>query len=522
MNQITQNQKTHKPFFKFSSIRNFFNECNSNVGLPFLMGLIAYSFLHVNYNIFYGDDAWSISNVWNINHLGISEDLVFIDEGASGYDQYFGFTFSFVMGNLLHLLGWTKSNVFLVNSIFIWMTAFVWWRILKELPFSASIANLMFVFIPLFPPFFFAGHIGRPDAFVILIIASQLLCFIQKRYFLAAFLTGFAVETHVMGIVGLFFMLAYTIYQYKELILNTVHFKSLFWRFGGGGLTALGFYFLLHADHFSLAELTGIIQSKKDMSSPINNYILAYFTDFDWMAHVWELVLMISVSILYFKNGLHKKNRFLFILMLVLILSTILTRRENRNYLVYIFPAFMMMYFYTFEQLNRLKSFSLILTAMLGVYFSVFYYHNRAYDFEKIIMDIEAVIEKDKLPVMGMADFWFASKEQEFIPIHYYRDFNKLNLEEFYFIQSDYIGHRVVNYDFVKDFYFENYDNELVTKILIMEGKEVGIWKCVKKGNELPQISKVEIPPWDVVVKDYLNKTLLGRDKINVNNVNEL
>lgn len=501
---------------------DFSNKIDILFWIPLILGAFAYFLLSVNYNIFYGDDAWTISNVWNITQLGIAQDLVFIEPDGEGYYQYFGISYSYVMGNMLDLLGWTKTNVFVVNSIFIWLAAFTWWRIIQHLPFSKSIANLMLVFIPLFPPFFFAAHVGRPDAFVVLIIAIQLLMFIRKRYFLAALLTGVTLETHVMGVVGLFFMLAYFIYEHKDLLLDGQHFKSIFFRFSIGGIAAIGFYISLHYDHFSFTELSAMVQNKKDMVSPVNNYILAYFIDFDWMSHVWEFALMITAGTLFIKKGLHKKNRFLTILLLVLIISTLITRRENRNYLVYIFPAFMLLYFYTFEQMGKLKTFTKGLTIMLGLYFATFYFLNNDYDFERMTMEVEATIQDENVPVLGIADFWFAAKEKEFIPIHFYRDLGGLDMEEFYFIQSDFLGDRIRIYDDIKSYYLKNYDSELVNTIVVRDGDELKIWKCSKNGREIPTMEAQHIPSWKEDVRKYFKESFLGNKQSESKEVEEI
>ena len=114
----------------------------------------------------------------------------------------------------------------------------------------------------------------------------------------------------------------------------------------------------------------------------------------------------------------------------------------------------MMMYFYTFEQLDKLKTYTIGLTATFGLYFAIYYYNHNSYDFEKIVVDVEAEFKNQNLPIIGMSNFWFAAKEREFIPIHNNRNLNCLYLDEFYFIQSDYLGHRIYIYDHVRDFLF--------------------------------------------------------------------
>ncbi len=464
--------------------------------IPLFLGGLAYTFVHVNYNIYYVDDAWVISNIWNITQLGLAEDLVFIEPDEGGYVQYFGVTYAFLMGHLLNLLGWTKSNVFLVNSIFVWSTALVWYQILKQLPFSNIVAKLTVTFLPIFPPFFFAAHCGRPEAFAIFIISIQLLAFIKKRYFLAAILTGFAFESHIMGTVGLFFLLSFVIFKKEELILNKRAFERLFLQFTLGGLMAMGYYFSIHGNHFSWAELTGLISEKKDMGSPLNNYILNYFMNYDWYSRVWEFALFLGALGLYFRKNLFKGNRFLTILVLVLLISTLITRRENRNYLVYIFPAFILLYFYTFEQLKILKKFAVVLAFSMSLYYGLHFYFNGAYNFEKIVLETKRELKDKKLPIVGIPDFWFAAMDKKFIPIHHGKNSNLHALNKFYLIQSDYLEWRCKIYSHTINYYKQNYNAILVKEIPVFENQKIQIWECERNDYLLSKVLKDDSPIW--------------------------
>ncbi len=444
------------------------------------LSVLAYIFVHVNYNIYYVDDAWVISNIWNFTTLGLSEDIVFIEPGESGYVQYFGVTYAFIMGHVLNLIGWTKSNVFIVNSIFVWGTALVWFKILKQLPFSKNIARLTLLFLPVFPPFFFAAHCGRPDAFVAFIISIQVLLFVRKRYFWAALLTGFAFEAHIMGIVGLFFLIAYTIYKKEDILFNKRARTTLLTHFTLGGICALAFYFAIHGGHFSIGELAMLVGDKRDMGSPLNSYILNYFMNYDWYSRVWEFALFLGVIGLYFRKGIFRENRFLTILVIVLLVSTIITRRENRNYFVFIFPAFILLYFYTFERLRQLKKFTMVLTLSMSVYYGLHFYFNGDYEFEKIVLEAKEELEDKDLPIVGIPDFWFAAMDKEFIPIHHRKKSNLHALDNFYLIQSDYLEWRCKIYDHTLSYYKENYHATLIKEIEVFGDEKIQIWECEK------------------------------------------
>lgn len=481
-----------------------FTKENISPILPLALGLTAHFLLRANYNIYFVDDAWTISNAWNFVNLGVAEDLLFIERGSAGFQQYFGLTYSFVMGNLLNLLGWTKSSISLVNSTFVGLTAATWWFILKELPFSKPVRQLTVAFLPLFPPFFFAAHSGWADAFAVLLISLQFLAFIRKRYFLAALLTGVAAESHIMGAVGMFYMLAYAIYKKDELFLDKREGLKTCALLAGGFAAAGAYYMVLHWQMFSLGELSALVSHKRDMDTPINNYILTYFMDFDWQRHLWELALLGVATTLYIKKGLYRQNRFLLILLLVLVISTFITRRENRNYFVYIFPAFLLAYFFVFEQIGRLRAFAQVLTASLALYFGAIYFTNREYRFDEISQEIRAGLKDQSLPVVGMPDVWFAAKDRDFFPIRQARDINKLELQKFYVVEMDYLKNRDRQYPLLMDYFHKNFECKEVKKIHAYGNQVVRVLEFEGFGAAHPQLAKLGKQSWQTVAMAYM------------------
>lgn len=439
-----------------------------------------YCLLPVNYNIYYIDDAWVLSNVWNITQYGIAKDLVFIPAGESGHVQYFGISYAKVMGACLNTLGWTKQSVFFVNSAFIWMTALVWYQILKHLPFSQNIRKLTLVLLPVFPPFFFAAHCGRPEAMILLLLSLQYLLFIRKQYFFALLLVGPAVESHIMGAVGGFYLLAHLWSHRKELMYKWRPFVRLVLQSVLGLSLAVGYYFYFHIDHFSVEELSSLISQKRDMGSPLNNYVLNYFMNYDWYSRVWEFALFLLSLGLFFKKALFRRNPYLLVLLCALIVSTLITRRENRNYFVYIFPAFMLMYFFVFEQLSLLKRFTFGVVIAMSIYYVGHYYFNGDYAFRQGMEELEKNLVDDKLTIVGVPDFWFASRHKHFVPLHHRQEEQLSTLDEFYFIESDYLAWRCKLYSKTKAYYQATCKGRMVKEIQLGGDRNVRIWEYRK------------------------------------------
>mgnify|MGYP000748637103 CR=1 FL=1 len=471
--------------------------------LIWLAVLAVYVLLNTRYNIYYVDDPWMISNAWNYVKLGIPADLIFIESDRPGHFQFFGLTYYWVLGSVLEMLGWTKSNAFLVNSVFVWATALVWWSILKDFPISDKISKWVVLFIPIFPPFFFAAHGGRTEAFLLLLVSIQLWFFIRNRFFISAFLIGLSIEVHLMGILGLFYNLGYALMRKEEYFFDKKAFGKMILKSFYGIALAVGYYFWLHGDYFSVEELSQIFKGKRDMSTPTNNYILAYFADFDWYAHIWEFAVMIVVLVQYFKNRLFKKNPQLALFFLVIFLSTIITRRENRNYLVLIFPAFLMLYFYTYSEIGKLKGFLKTLAVLLILHYSAHYFINKDFHFEDITRNISRALRKD-IPVIGMPDIWFAAQNKNFCPIHHGRNFERLNLDNFYLVQTDYLAHRNRDYFAFIEYFKSNFQYHSVRRIEAGGRGEVLIWDCRKIIRDLPKFEKPPNPGWKAIAEKYL------------------
>lgn len=446
-----------------------------------LFSLSIYFLLPINYNIYYIDDAWVISNVWNITQFNIAKDLVFIPAGESGHAQYFGITYAKVMGSCLELLGWTKGSIFFINSIFVWSTALVWYLILGDLPCSPIVRKLMLFFIPVFPPFFFAAHSGRPEAMVLFLLSLQYFFFIKKRYFLSFTLFGPIIESHIMGGVGGFFMLGHFWFQRKAILFDKKIFGQMLVSVLFGGAVSVAYYFSFHYAHFSMTELSELVHRKRDMGSPLNNYILNYFINYDWYSRFWEFALLLFSLGVFVQRKYFKQHPYLTIMLAVLIVSTLITRRENRNYFVYIFPIFLLMYFYVFERLGKLRIFVLGLVATLGLYYSGHYYFNGSYEFQRVIDEVQVSIDDKQLPVIGVPDFWFAVKEQQFIPLHHRQQKALLTLDDFVFIEADYLAWRCKLYTKMKTYYNVFYKAEMIGEIDTGNGHQVRILKYQRR-----------------------------------------
>jgi len=464
--------------------------------------ILAYGMVHTSFNIYFVDDSWTLSNTWNYTYHGSNEDLIFVESDAPGRPQFFSKTYHYIGGQIYNYWGWSKSNAFILNSIFIGFAALVWWFILKRLPFSKTVAQLFVIFLPLCRPCFHAAHTARPDAFTFLLVSLVFLQFIHRRYILAGLLLIMAIETHIMGVIGVFYLLAYSLYKRDILFFDLNHFGKMSLQFSIGILLGLVYYWCLHWEVFSLETLTLLITSKRDMNSPVNNYILAYFSDFDWASHFWEFILLSISFFFYFKNKLYRTNNFLAILLIVLVLSTLITRRENRTYFIFIFPAFLLMIFYTFEQIKQLPLFLKALCLTLMVYFGGLYYGNGWYRFDDLSEQISKSLVKKNLPVLGVADVWFAAKDRTFYPITH-RDFNQIELQHFYLVETNHLAERHRDYPYLMNYFLQNYNCVCIKEIPVFKGEKINCYECQIPENFQPNFTKQVYPGWKTMLKRH-------------------
>jgi len=499
--------------------QNFNTPTNPNSSidyLPFiLLGIIgiAYSLLHTNFNIYYEDDSWTLSNAWNYTVLGVDHDLTFLDQDGAFTGQLFGKLYFHLCGAFLNIFGWTKSNAFIFNSGLIMIAAVVWHYILRELPFSKRTTQILPFFIALMPPVFFAAHTGRTDAFTFLLMSIGIYLFVKKKYIPAGVIAILAMESHIMGLITLFYYLAHFLSEN----LSSKHFSNkkemtrwirsntpMALKSMAGIIIGSAIYLALHWKTFDISILSEMIVSKADMVSPVNNYILAYFSDFDWIHHIPEFFLLFGTLFVYFRHKIYRENKFLFVLMVVLFISTLITRRENRNYFVFLTPALLMFYFYTYEQLGKAKGFMTSLTAICVLYFSTVYYSNHDYKFDQFVNFVRSNTTKSELPVVGMPDVWFAAYDKEYYPIHNERDFNKIDLEEFYLVETDFLARRSRVYRDVKNNIYSNYDCDKIAEWDTYNNNKAAICHCKNDGQPNVDIIYKPYPGWQNVIKQFM------------------
>ncbi len=480
------------------------------LGGVIIFTLFFYALLHEKYKIYDGDDTWSLSMAYAYAKKGIDQDIIFYAKDDPARHLIFLKTYHILISPILDTLGWTRTNSHLINLFLLICSSILWFFICRKLEFSDRLAVLVAMGMMLFPVYFQAANHTRPDIIAFLMTSISFLLFMNKRYFFSGLMLLIAFETHTMGMMATFYIIAYFLWKRKEIWNNWPTFFKTAIPFGLG-LILGGFYFYwIHRDYLTVDTFVETLSARRGMGNgnPLKNYIFSYFFQPDWYRHWWELILLIYVIVLYLKNKLYKQDVFVWIFLLVLVVSIYITGRPNRNYMVYLYPSFLILIAYTFERLDRLKFLCVSLMTIFTIYLGTNYVINRNYDFDHLITETKSAMTDKTLPVVGMPNNWYAAQEQEFYPLYNLVNFiPDLQLKELYLIRNDYLqeedlttwierklkdmeilndnplGRRRLHYDGMIEYFEEHYDLVLLKKIDTGTGDLAEVYHCMKKAN---------------------------------------
>ncbi|MCR9287264.1 MAG: hypothetical protein NXI23_07785 [Bacteroidetes bacterium] len=481
------------------------------IGLSIFLITMIYFLMHGRYILHHVDDAWFGSRIYHFFTTGFNIDTVFDAPEVVDKTQIFYVFFNSLYGSILDFFGWSKSNAHLICTFFMALSAPVWYFIFRKMKFSFEVALLMGLSLMLFPVYFKAANHVRPDSMAFFLGSLSLLLFLSRYYLFSGLMLMIAFESHLMTCTFGVYMVTYVGCNWDEYFGDRKKFFQNVGWFVFGILLGLLYYYWLNRDVLTIDRVTSLLMGHRNMGEQefFKHIFTTYFVQKRWYLHIWEF-FMIAISLyLYFKHKLHKKLPFIGILIGVLFLSTIILSRPNKNYMIYFFPAFQMLIFYTFEQIGKLKTFAQILILLFILQYSFRYFQYHDFDLREVMAQTEMSIPDKTIPVVGIPDNWFPAREHKFYPI--YRSvegFPKEELDTFYLIRNDYkfqdlisafLESWLADIGLIKDTvvekrkrfyedhfqYFEsNCDCEEINRFHGFEEDDVVIYRCVKKQGQ--------------------------------------
>jgi hypothetical protein len=399
--------------------------------------LAVYFILRLKYRISEIDDVDWVTFAYNYIHNHTTGDPFTGTPSPFAGITLFGKTYAFILGVLLNVIGFTKSNSYLVSLLFILGGFACWYPTLRRLQYSRELSATFCVTGLLLDPFFSAELFAREEAFIFFIGSLALLLFVRENYFLALLVSWFSLETHPTGafpfflIAGAFFAIRPPKGPHPFLAP-----KNLFPALVGFALGAF-YFFSLHSDVLN-AQLPGILLSGNKMDNhSIQNFLFDYFFHSKYHRHLVDLGLLVLCFVEFFRKRMFTQDRFVIPLTLSLLAFCLIFERPEYHYVLYFYPVFLLVLAKVFEARWGLVWMAGGLLALFLPQYAYAYHLNRDFDFNLEVRNYQRMIPADNLPVFGPADAWYAFPGREVHFNQYWGDIQKLDLKSFYLIQDE-------------------------------------------------------------------------------------
>ncbi|MDI6780937.1 MAG: hypothetical protein QME49_02330 [bacterium] len=397
-----------------------------------------YLFLHGKYRPELMDDTWFLSFVHNHIVKGIETDVVFgagAGSGGFGGVVLFGKTFTYLYGYLLNLCGWTKSHAHLISTTCIFLSAACWVAILQNLKFSKRLAVFFGLAMLLVEPFFGAANRARPDALSFLVISTALLLFLRGRYGFAGFLSMVAIEIHPVGISAFLYIAGILTERFVARDVREIKWARMMGLFFSGMGMGVLYYCILHVHNLSSLPIA-LLQGNTS-GNGVGNILFEYFFKEKYLRHIPEFVAIVACAAFFLHKRYYRENSLVAIFFIVSLLFTIIIRRPNVVYTIYIFPAFLLLYLWVFERQDRLGTAVVLLIVYLLPQYGFVFKQNRDWDMEKYLTQVRSLIPAGSSPVVGNLNDWFAFADRPFFVVHYCGDFRAVAPDSFFLVEGE-------------------------------------------------------------------------------------
>lgn len=451
------------------------------IGAFCLAIVLTYFLLHDIYRPDNYDDPGFLSFVYNYTIRGISHDIVFGSTHRDGYSGLvlFGKSCGYLYGSVLSLAGWSRSNSHLISIILVSLSAFFWYQIISKLGFTLKLALFFSLALLLLEPFFGAANQARSDALCFFLLSLSLLLFVKRIYLISGLIAMVSFEVHPVGISTFFYILAVVLARRRTT-------EKRMWRpvlaFAVGVLLGVIYYYLLHRNALPLLFSTLLRGNKGGfMIIPI---LSEYFFKTRYYRHIPELILIIGCAGVFLIKKYWRKNRLVAYFFLAACAIALIIRRPNFMYMIFLYPAFLLLILYIFDTAGRIRLIMLIILIYLIPQYAFVYFQNRNFDLQRYLGKVERLVPNDSLSVLGSPNDWFAFQGRDFYTLDYRQGIESLNLKEFYLIEND--PYRSGKYFEARSFIQKNYQTREIGRFRDRE-KATVVRKAIRIRECLPR-----------------------------------
>ena len=367
--------------------------------------------LNLIYNIENVDDAWSLSFMYNAFVRHVPPEATF--GGGLANLKFFGMTQGYLYSGLLNCIGWTKPNSHFVSMLFMMCAATAWYGILTTLKFSGKFSLFFCLLVLWCEPFFRAALLSRPESLTFFLVSMGFYFLVRERYLCAGFLAMVSVENHPMGIVFFVYALAWTAAQHAEYWKDRRLLVKKILLLAAGIACGTAYYLGLHYHYLSeTAHMVG----KGAAELPGSVLYQYFFVCVNYYRHLADFFFFSCCLLLYVWKGMYRENRFVLLFFLFVLAANFINPRGNYQYILYFYPAFLLLSLFVFEKLKRLEWAVLILFLFFFAYNASILYRKHRYNFDEYITKIQGAVPKNNLPVVGSTNEWYAFKDRAFYP----------------------------------------------------------------------------------------------------------
>jgi len=375
--------------------------------LSWLFALALYFMLHGLYRIENIDDAWFLSFAYELLFHDNVKDVAFgadINTGSTAH--LFGNVHIYLYGMWLNFCGWTKSAAHIFSTGLIWLSAGMWYLIVRRDPLvPASVASSLAWLMVLADPFFSAANDARPDALAFFFASSALLAATRSWWLIAGTLCFVAFETHAAGAVAFLWVGAYA------WIASMKAGQKL--ALLGGFLLGGSGYCLLHWQY--MPDFWAMVghQTPGRNNSP-GTIFTAYFMDARYYRHVPELVAFLAAAWLCLRRKTLMVSGFPRLLLFCSIGMLFLFPRGNFHYMLFVCPGLLLWLLVCFAERKKLSWIMIFFLFLFGTQYLVQGWLNYGFDMGRYVSQVRSAVPQDSLPVIGGGNAWFSMKEREY------------------------------------------------------------------------------------------------------------
>ncbi|MBN2656113.1 MAG: hypothetical protein JXR86_03575 [Spirochaetales bacterium] len=376
----------------------------------FAAAILIHIFMFNNYLSDDIDDAWSHSFIYSYTEKGYEYDSVF-RTGEVGGVAFFGKTYARVYSAVFNIFGWTKITAHGISSFFVYASIVLWYFIFRKIGLDKKqLAFLVLLFL-IAEPFLSMANKTRSDAFAFFFASLSLYLFMDKRFFFSALTGMIAFETHPMGLSAFIYSFAYflsTLAYYKDDKKRLI--RDLFIFISGIALGAL-YYIFLHYGAFSSlgSELSDSI------TDAVKNYLLYYFLYSTGHRHLVDLIVFLSMFVIFVALKMYKTEKLLIFLLAGAILQSIILPRANHNYAVFAYPVFLYMAVLVATRLNKAMVILFLFFLLYTPQHIIRIEHNRQPEpLSSYSAKLQNLITDENLPVFGGGNEWYAFMERDY------------------------------------------------------------------------------------------------------------